>query len=324
MEELRVECAETFHVRLLRSAPQDRPDDNITPEHEVLLQRHGLVRNSATRQAAGQGRAKMLAMEEIPASFFISHNDGYIATILSRGPWDDNSAHGGPVAALIGRTAERFDPDPELATVRLTIELLRPVPLSFLRFDTTMLRPGKRVRLIGVSITSDGVEVARAVVLRIRRTPLDITASLPESGGSFASPEASHPAPVFVENRVGISNGVEIRSVTGVAFLESGPSVCWFRVGAPLVDDEAITPLTRALIAADFGNGIASVVPLESHLFINPELTVHLFRLPEGEWIANDARTWLDPGGNSVAEATLADRKGPMARAMQSLYVAAR
>ena len=77
-------------------------------------------------------------------------------------------------------------------------------------------------------------------------------------------------------------------------------------------------------IAADFGNGIASVVSINSHVFINPELTVHLHRLPEGEWVANDARTWLEPGGASVAEATLYDQIGPIGRAEQALYIDSR
>jgi len=258
--------------------------------------------------------------EELPPAFFLTDGDGYVGTALARGPWDDGSAHGGPVAALIGREVERFDPDPDLATVRFTIELLRPVPLAHLRVDTTMLRPGKRVRLIGVSLTHDGTEVARAVVLRVRRAPDDAPTSIPDPQIHFDQPEDSGPAPSLIEGRVGITSAVELRSAHGSA-IEPGEATYWFRVHKPLVDDEPITPLTRALIAADFGNGIASVVSIESHLFINPELTVHLFRLPEGEWIGNDARTWLQPGGASVAEALLTDRRAPIGRAMQSLFI---
>ena len=105
--------------------------------------------------------------EAIPPAFFLTDGDGYVGTILSRGPWGE-SAHGGPVAALVGREVERFDPDPDLVTVRYTIELLRPVPLTHLRVEATMLRPGKRVRLIGVSIFDGENEVVRATALRIR------------------------------------------------------------------------------------------------------------------------------------------------------------
>jgi hypothetical protein len=262
-------------------------------------------------------------MEDLPSSFFLSEHAGYVGTALSRGPWDDRSAHGGPVAALIGREVERFDPDPDLVTVRFTIELLRPVPLALLRLETTILRPGKRVRLLGVSITADGTEVARAVVLRVRCTPTDVARAAPEIGTPLPAPETCPLAASLIEGRVGITSAVDLRSVMGSA-LEPGPATYWFRVHAPLVDDEPITPLTRALIAADFGNGIASVVSVQTHVFINPDLTVHLHRLPEGEWVANAARTWLEPGGAAVAEATLSDLGGPIGRAVQTLYVASR
>lgn len=262
--------------------------------------------------------------EEIPPSFFASDGDAYVGTPLSRGPWDDGSSHGGPVAALIGREVDRFDPDPDLATVRYTIELLRPVPLGRpLRVECTTVRPGKRVRLVGASVTDSGTEVARATALRIIRAPIDAPRSVPDNAIHFDQPDDSDAAPSLVNGRVGIASGVELRSAHGSA-VEPGPATYWFRVHKPLVDDEEITPLTRALIAADFGNGIASVVSVDTHVFINPDLTVHLHRLPEGEWVANDACTWLAPLGASVADALLTDTTAPFGRAMQSLYIASR
>lgn len=264
----------------------------------------------------------MSVSETIPSAFFLTEGDGFVATPLSRGPWDPGSAHGGPVAALIGREVERFDQDPDMVTVRFTIELLRPVPLARLVVHNTTLRPGKRVRLIGTSVIHDGTEVARCVALRVRRAPSDAPSSLPEPI-AFASPEHSAPAPSLIDGPVHVTNGIEIRTAQGSA-IEPGPATYWFRVHKPLVDDEPITPLTRALIAADFGNGIASVVSIHSHLFINPELTVHLHSLPVGDWVANDANTWLHPRGAALAEATLTDASTPFGRAEQSLYIAAR
>lgn len=262
--------------------------------------------------------------ETLPTAFFLTEGDGYVATALCRGPWDDGSCHGGPVTALIGREVERFDPDPELLTVRLTIELLKPVPLGPLRVEATTLRPGKRVRIIGISVTADGVEVVRATALRILRAADDVAHVLPVTERSFPSPFDAVPVGAFFpRERIGITNAVEMRAAAGSA-IELGPATYWFRLTAPLVDDEPISPVSTALVAADFGNGISSVVPIDSHIFINPDLTVYLHRQPEGEWVANDAHTWLEPSGRSVAEATLHDANGPVGRATQSLYVAAR
>lgn len=259
----------------------------------------------------------------LPPAFFLFDGDGYLATALCRGPWDPGSSHGGPVAALFGREAERFDPDPALTTVRFTIELLRPVPLARLHFRTEMLRPGKRVRLIGLSLMHEQTEVARATVLRILRVPDDAPQSLPQGPLDVPGPDELRLAPSLVNDGVGITSGVELRSAFGSA-IEPGPAAYWFRVHKPLVDDEPISPLTRALIAADFGNGIASVLSIDRHVFINPDLTVHVHRMPEGEWVLNSARTWLHPGGSAIADATLADMSGPFGSASQTLFVAAR
>jgi len=262
--------------------------------------------------------------ETLPPAFFLSEGDGYVATALCRGPWDDGSCHGGPVTALIGREVERFDPDPDLLTVRLTIELLKPVSLGPLRVEATTLRPGKRVRIVGISVTAGGTEVVRATALRILRAAESAPHVTPVTERGFLPPVDAVPVGAFFpRERIGITNAVEMRAAAGSA-VELGPATYWFRLTAPLVDDEPVTPVDTALVAADFGNGISSVVPIDSHIFINPDLTVYLHRRPEGEWVANDAHTWLEPGGISLAEATLHDAAGPIGRATQSLFVAAR
>ena len=63
----------------------------------------------------------------------------------------------------------------------------------------------------------------------------------------------------------------------------------------PLVAGEEPTPLQRVLIAADSGNGISSTLDFRRYLFINVDLTVHLHRLPAGEWVCLDAVTVPSP-----------------------------
>jgi hypothetical protein len=264
----------------------------------------------------------MTMAEEVPDRFFEGDGSRYRATILARGPWDPNAAHGGPVAALIGREVDLFDPDPELATVRLTIELLRPVPIGELELVPQLLRPGKRVRLVGVSVRNDGVEVTRAVALRIRRTPSDAPRAVAVPDG-LAQPEQSDQHPGLVLDRVGILQGVDMRTGKGSS-ADLGPAGVWFRVHKPLVNDELISPTTRALVAADFCNGISSVVPFERFVFINPDLTVNLVREPVGEWVYNDAVTTMVPNGGAVAEGRIGDRDGEVGSASQSLFVASR
>ena len=89
----------------------------------------------------------------------------------------------------------------------------------------------------------------------------------------------------------------------------------------PLVAGEEPTPLQRTLVAADVGNGISAPLDYRRYVFINVELTVHLERMPEGEWVAVDATTLPRPSGIGTAESVLSDRVGRIGRAAQTLVV---
>ena len=116
---------------------------------------------------------------------------------------------------------------------------------------------------------------------------------------------------------------MEWRSVSG-GFLEPGPATFWMRMRYPLLAGEEPSSLQRALIAADVGNGISAVLDWRRYLFINVDLTVHLERLPEGEWVCIDAVTLSQPNGIGTAESVLWDRRGRIGRATQTLLIAER
>jgi hypothetical protein len=113
----------------------------------------------------------------------------------------------------------------------------------------------------------------------------------------------------------------DIRSVDGRSFGASGPSAAWFRLLAPVFAGEPITPLDRVLAVADFGNGISNIIEMGRHLYINPDLTVNVHRVPRGEWLLSDAVTHLRADGYGTATATLADADGLLGIANQSLLV---
>ena len=75
---------------------------------------------------------------------------------------------------MLARAVERHEPGPPMHVARLTIELLRPVPLGYVEVRTRTVRPGKKVQLIEASLFADGSEVARAVGLRIRYKDVEL------------------------------------------------------------------------------------------------------------------------------------------------------
>ena len=92
----------------------------------------------------------------------------------------------------------------------------------------------------------------------------------------------------------------------------------------PLVEGEEPSPLQRTMVIADVGNGISAVLDSLAYLFINVDLSVHLERMPEGEWVCVDAVTRPRPNGVGSAESELSDGRGRIGRAVQTLLFSER
>ena len=252
---------------------------------------------------------------------------GYRPTRLSGSPWSADALHGGPPAALLAHEIECCEdgrkPAAELMVVRVTVELLRPLPFERLEISTHLRRPGRNVQLVEATLRSPDYEVARATGLRIRRAevalprlPVD---ALLHPGPAEGRPREEGPGPFLPGFH---SDGVEHRFIRG-SFTEPGPAVDWIRVKYPLVVGEPLGPLARACAAADFGNGISGLLP-GTHVYINPDLTVYLHRYPEGEWVCLDSVTHVHGNGVGLAESRLSDERGPIGCSMQSLIVSER
>ncbi|MFJ5214082.1 thioesterase family protein [Streptomyces sp. NPDC088354] len=248
----------------------------------------------------------------------------FAPTEYTRGPWDAHSQHAGPPAALLGRAVrERPGAREDMRLTRITFEIHRPVPLLPLTVGTRVLREGRSVELVEASLAADdGKEIMRARALRIRTEPGAVPEVAP--GSSVPGPRESRAVPFFpVPWDVGYHTAMESRFAAG-SYLEPGPATCWLRMRVPLVAGEKTAPLDRVLVAADSGNGVSNVLDFSAHLFVNPDLTVHLHRHPVGEWVCLDARTVVDGAGIGMAEAALHDERGPIGRGVQSLFVAPR
>jgi hypothetical protein len=263
------------------------------------------------------------------------HPDGerFVPTDFARGPWSPDALHGGPVAALIGRAVETCPSDEPMHVARLTVELLRPVPVVPLAVTTTVVRPGRKVQLIDVRVASPDQDLAWGRALRIRRLAdgseataglADVTTTGPVPGrdsGAPPGPDAGHHSPEPVGGYTAFhSAGAELRFVVG-EFGRRGPSTVWVRLAVPVVPGEEPSSLERVAGAADFGNGISSLFDFQNYLFINPDLSVFMNRPAVGEWICLDARTTLGTPGVGLARCTLWDVEGPLGTSIQNLLV---
>ena len=258
-------------------------------------------------------------------AFYERDGDGFRATEYTRGPWDPGHQHAGPPSALIGRQVELLE-DAELFQVgRVTFEILRPVPIGPVAVEARIVRPGRRVQMFEASLSgADGEELIRARGWRIRIASLELPEEAIADDPPPPGPESGSDPEFFKTGQAeGYHTAMEWKSLNG-GFLEAGPATFWMRQVVPLVEGEEPSPLQRTLVIADVGNGISSVLDPREFIFINVDLTVHLERMPAGEWICVDAVTRPQGSGVGSAESQLSDRAGRVGRAVQTLLFAGR
>lgn len=257
-------------------------------------------------------------------ALYVPDGDQFVPTVLTTGPWDARAQHGGAPSALLAHLVDTVEAPGPMQVARLTYELLRPVPLTPLRHRIEILRPGRKVQLVQVSLfTEDDTEVMRATALRIRTADLPVPADTvpddrgpgtPDAGSVRQFPNRRHEGPSYA------TDGCDIRFVEG-GFDRPGPAAAWISLKVPVVAGVETTPLMRLAAASDYGNGLSWTLPRDGWTFINPDLTVHLTRLPEGEWVCLRSVTHPGDQGIGLAESALYDQRGRIGRAVQSLLL---
>jgi hypothetical protein len=256
-------------------------------------------------------------------AFFLPDGDrSYLATEWTRGPWSPEHQHAGPPSALLGRAIESCAPSGG-RIVRCTTEILRPVPIGPVSVAAEIVRPGRNVALLSGELAVDGQPILKASAWWLRTTegllpptpPPDRSLALPEVLESFEG------FPAFSEESY--FHAMEWRFAAG-GFFEPGPAAAWMRMRFPLVIGEQPSPLVRVLTAADSGNGISGVLPMDRYVFVNTDLSVHLQRYPIGEWVLLDAQTTIAEDGIGLTSTVLGDATGPVGRSTQTLFVAPR
>ncbi len=257
-------------------------------------------------------------------AFYERDGAQFVSTELTRGPWDPGAQHAGPPAALLGHALEGLPDAEEFQVGRVTYEILRAVPIMPVEVTAQVVRPGRRVQLLEAELSAGEEVLMRATAWRIRTGEVDLPAEAVLASPQPPPPERGSEVSFFPTGQEhGYHTAMEARFISG-GFLEPGPAVAWLRMRHPLVAGEEPTPLQRVLIAADVGNGISASLDYRRYLFINVDLTVHLERMPAGEWVCVDAVTLPQPNGVGTAESLLSDGEGRIGRALQTLLISER
>ncbi|NVB38769.1 thioesterase family protein [Pseudenhygromyxa sp. WMMC2535] len=249
----------------------------------------------------------------------------FFASPLTRGPWSIDHQHAGPPTALMTRAIEGLrvrEDDPPFQLARISVELLRPIPLATpLEVELEVLSGGRKVQRIAAALLAgdEQLAVALAVRMRVEEIPVEV-APLPPLSEAPRSPAQSRPSEFEIfQHEVGYHTAMEMRIAAGE--YGRGSLTAWLRPRVPLIADEATSPLQRLMICADAGHGVGAALDTARWSFINPELSVYLHRLPVGEWLCMDARTWTGELGMGLCRTRLLDQSGELGVVMQSQLI---
>lgn len=242
----------------------------------------------------------------------------YEPTARTQGPWAVGLQFGGAPAALIAHIVEGIPTLGPMIVARLTVDLLRPVPIEPLEVHCEVRREGKRVQVVDVSLLAGSAEVAVGRALRLRECDLgdlDLSRGEPRPGPPGVPLFEKPPRSIAEEGMRG----------TLQYALEPGGELfrdpTWARLCVPVVEHHRPSPLERTAYVADSCSGIGHPfdAPVQG---INADLTLSIVRPCEGEWLCMEGDGWTSVrDGVGVAQARLSDATGVVATVVMSRLV---
>lgn len=237
-------------------------------------------------------------------------------TALAAGPFA--GLQGGAVASLLTAEVEALAEKRKWGTaIALSAWFLRPTPMAVLRTGLSVVAEGGRVSVIDNTLWPDG-EDQPCVTVRVtlsRERAVEVP-GFTEPASDAADPtrlpirtrQAAHGRPWFMD-------AMEAREGDGVA---------WFCMKEAIIDGTgplSNLPLSSVLGPADWTHGIAR--PFRDVVADpNPNLTVQLFRQPEGQWVGIRAQAkWRPAGGLGAGSGVLLDINGEIGRVSMSVIL---
>jgi Thioesterase-like superfamily len=264
-------------------------------------------------------------------ALYLPDGDGFVATRHTQGAWNPEHQHGGPVQALMARAVENTPSLVPMQVVRLTHDLFRANPIGVhLDVTTEIVREGKRIQLVDAVLRVAGVEHVRTRALRLRIEDASDLADLPSPpADGLDVPWAEDILPMSRSlprgmSRPGFLEGIELRHI-GPPVTPGPVAGLWVRLRGPVVAGEEPTPLQRLSVTADFTNLVGTRLDPQTISAINPDLSVHVLRLPVGPWVAAVGETRISTtAGVGVSAAQIRDRDGICALASNCQLVSRR
>lgn len=255
-------------------------------------------------------------------SLFIQQGNTFTPTEKALGPWGPGMLHGGASAGLIGHALDEASGRDELQFARVSLDMFRPVPQVPLTVESRIVRDGKRVQIIDVSVFGNGKEVARGTGLKMCPKAIELPDGMSVSDETLPSPDSLATVSIMGTKKPeeippGLHFNLETKRVCG--FAGQGEGKAWFRMPVPVVAHKPMSPFVHMCLISDFGNGTGQFYVKNSAGSINADITLYLHRIPESDWVGFSSKAHMQLNGIGVILTNLCDTKGPIGHISQAI-----
>jgi hypothetical protein len=241
-------------------------------------------------------------------------------------PWSKGLQHGAPVNALFMRAADQAASEVGMRVARLTVDILKPLPMEPLEVSAEFRRRGRRMAVVDAAMTraDDDTPVATARIVALQERDA-LAAAFGTPGEPLSGPHGIPSRgliPAALRDRFppGFHLSVEIRQSRD----DPGASA-WLTTPLELIEGESMSPLERCAAICDLTTVMSGEMQPGQEatgqpvLLLNTDTTIHLLRPPVGEWFAFSNSSIADRNGIGVAEVTLHDEVGFLGRSAQTV-----
>lgn len=257
--------------------------------------------------------------------YFVSEGDHFVPTDAAQGYWRKGTLSGSAAASLLGFVIQRDFCDPDWVPVRLSIDMVRMAPVAPLTVTTHVLHQSGRLKLIEASLMAEGQLQTRALcqIVRRGRQPDNPTWQSP----AWPAPDPDGlpaqtnwrwdmrpiPADHARFNRLSPPGGRADGSNPPVLgkLAPASARQAWLKIDMEIVAGHPITPLLMLITTADFASPLTHSSEFGID-FVNTDFTIHLHRLPRGEWLGYELTGHSSADGVAVGQAAIHDETGPL------------
>ncbi|GAB3714418.1 thioesterase family protein [Nocardiopsis oceani] len=240
-------------------------------------------------------------------------------TVHTGGAWAPDEQHFSPLGGLITHAIERHaasEKNPGMVLGRISFDILGRLGMEECEVRVETVRPGRTIQLVEATVLIAGRTAVRARAWYL--ATWDTGAVAGGAPAPLTPPEELSPWEMGLVWPGGYIDSLEVRPLGEP---RPGRASAWIRSPLDLVAGETTGPAAAFIRYVDTANGIAVRESPTEWMFPNLDLTVHLYRQPEGGWTGLDTTVTFGANGQGLTDSVLHDVTGPVGTAQQILTV---